>query len=133
MRIEDFDPYKYRATVVPTKKCKPVVDGDTIEMIWDFGGPHEIKERWRCRLLGYNTAEVVGAHKAEGLKAAAALAAILPIGTRIHIRTQLDELSLERILAHVYIEGSDGELVDVADLMQPFHVETRYAAAKGRR
>ena len=111
MKPSDWPLYHFRATV------RRIRDGDTIEVDIDFGGPRKLREQWPIRLLGYNAPEVVGESRAEGLAARDALALILPVGCRVYLRTHLDRTNFDRMLANVYVEGSDGDLYDVAEAM----------------
>ncbi|MDQ3541611.1 MAG: hypothetical protein M3440_13090 [Chloroflexota bacterium] len=115
MNVNDWPRFRYRAVVVLTPKGKPVVDGDTFDCIVDFGD--YTYRRRRIRVLGYDSAEVVGAKKADGLLAADALADLIPVGSYVYLHTKLDRENFDRLLAWVYVEGSDGNLYDIAEAM----------------
>ncbi len=116
MNISEWPRFRYRAVVIlTTPKRKLVVDGDTFDCMIDFGD--YTYRRRRIRVIGYNSLEVVGADKAAGLVAADALAKLIPVGSYVYLHTKLDRENLERLLARVYVEGSDGNLYDIAEAM----------------
>ncbi|HXG72824.1 MAG TPA: hypothetical protein VNJ04_19690 [Gemmatimonadaceae bacterium] len=115
MNVSDWPRYHYRAVVVETPRGHPVVDGDTFDCMVDFGD--FTYRRRRIRVLGYDSPEDDGATKAAGLLAADALADIIPLGSYVYLHTKLDRENLDRLLAKVYVEGSDGDLYNVAEAM----------------
>lgn len=117
MRATDWPRFHYRGIV------SRIIDGDTIEVNPLDLGDRTYRER-RIRVLGYDAPELFsGTRRVEGAAARDALAAILPAGSRVYLATQLDRTSFERLLAHCWVAGSDGELVNVADLMVDHHVK----------
>ena len=64
-------------TYVRKVVMRKVIDGDTIEVIVDCGFRRYSVER--LRVLGIDTPEVVGANRAEGLKAKTFVVELLPI------------------------------------------------------
>ena len=115
MKVSEWPRFRYRAVVVLTPKGKPVVDGDTFDCVVDLGD--FTYRRRRIRVLGYDSPEIVGADRAAGFLAADALADIIPVGSYVYLHTKLDRENLDRLLATVYVEGSDGNLYDIADAM----------------
>jgi len=109
MNISDFPRYHYAGTV------ERIVDGDTAQILLDLGD-RTYRSR-RIRILGYDAPEMVGADRAAGMEAKAALEAIAPLGSRVYIATHLDRTSFDRLLGYVFIEGTDGTLHEVAQLM----------------
>lgn len=87
-----------------------VVDGDTYELIIDGG--HKVYHKRVVRLLGYNTPEVFGKEKEEGLRSSAYVKGILQEGTKIKIRSEKED-NFGRWLCDVWFYNSDGELVDL--------------------
>ncbi|MFQ5407506.1 MAG: thermonuclease family protein [Anaerolineales bacterium] len=71
--------YTYLATV------SRVVDGDTVYVDVDLG--FYLRQHMKLRLAGINTPEIRGAERAEGLNAKAFVAAAIPIGSRVVIKT----------------------------------------------
>jgi endonuclease YncB( thermonuclease family) len=106
MNVSDWPLYHYRATV------RGITDGDSIKVSLDLGDDTE--RRRRIRLLGYNAPEK---RARGGTDALNALARILPVGSRIYIRTEKDEQSFERLLGWVYAPGNGNDLLDVAEAM----------------
>ena len=115
MKVSEWPRFRYRAVVVLTPKGKPVVDGDTFDCIIDLGD--FTYRRRRIRVMGYDAAEIVGTDRAAGLLAADALADLIPLGSYVYLHTKLDRENLDRLLARVYVEGSDGNLYDIAENM----------------
>jgi len=110
VRASDWPRFHYAADV------RRVIDGDTIEASVDCG--MRIAQVRRIRLLGYDAPELFsGTDRIAGAAARDALVAILPVGSRVYVATQLDRTSFDRLLADVFVAGGDGELVNVADLM----------------
>ncbi len=109
MNVGDWPRYHYAGTV------ERIVDGDTAQILLDLGD-RTYRSR-RIRILGYDAPEMVGENRAEGMEAKDALEAIAPVGSRVYIATQLDRTSFDRLLGHVFVEGQDGVLHDVAQLM----------------
>ncbi len=108
MTVSDWEAglYHYRGEVTG------IVDGDTISVAISLGC-HVYLER-RIRLLGINAPELFsGTDRAAGLAAKAALEQVLPVGSRVYLRTHLDRTSFDRLLAELY--RADGDtLIDVA-------------------
>ncbi len=115
MNVSAWPRFRYRAVVVLTPKGKPVVDGDTFDCMVDFGD--FTYRRRRIRVLGYDSPEIVGADRTAGFLAADALADLIPVGSYVYLHTKLDRENLDRLLATVYVEGSDGNLYDIAEAM----------------
>ncbi len=109
MNVSDFPLYRYRATV------RKIVDGDTAEVLMSMG------DRLYCvrriRILGFDAPELIGVTHEAGVAAQDALALIIPVGCMVYIETKLDRTNFNRLLGTVYVEGSDGELFDVAESM----------------
>lgn len=102
--------YHYQATV------RKIVDGDTCEVLLSMGcRDYSVR---RIRLLGYDAPELFsGGDRYRGAAAKDALAAILPIGGKVYLETQLDHTSFDRLLATTYAPGNGDELLDVAAAM----------------
>jgi len=115
MKVSEWPRFRYRAVIVLTPKGKPVVDGDTFDCVVDLGD--FTYRRRRIRVMGYDSPEIVGADRAAGFLAADALADIIPVGSYVYLHTKLDRENLDRLLATVYVEGSDGNLYDIAEAM----------------
>lgn len=110
MNVSDWPAYHYAAVV------ERVVDGDTCAVLLDLGD--RTYRMRRIRILGYDAPELFsGDDRARGAEAKAALEAIMPIASRVYVRTQLDRVSFDRLLGTVYVAGNDGGLHDVAELM----------------
>jgi len=109
MNVNDWPLYRYRGTV------ERIIDGDTAQILLDLGD-RTYRSR-RIRILGYDAPEMVGASRAEGMAAKDALEAIAPIGSRVYIATKLDRTSFDRLLGYLFVEGQDGTLDDVSQLM----------------
>lgn len=89
--------YEYKATVVR------VVDGDTVDVRADLG--FHITQEMRLRLAGINAPEM---RDPRGKDAKAALAARLPAGTEILIRTERDRREkYGRYLAVILLDNED--------------------------
>lgn len=109
MNVSDFPLWRYRATV------RKIVDGDTCECLLDLGDrTYRVR---RIRILGFDAPELIGVTHEAGVAAQDALALIIPIGCRVYIETKLDRVSFDRLLGTIFVEGSDGELHDVAESM----------------
>ncbi len=110
MKALDWPLYRYKATV------QRVVDGDTIYAEISLGcRVHMVRS---IRILGFDSPELFsGDDREAGGLARDALADLLPVGSRVYIETQLDRTSFDRLLGTVYVEGSDGNLHDVAESM----------------
>lgn len=110
MRASDWPRYHYAGTV------ERIVDGDTVQILLDLGDrTYRVR---RIRLLGYDAPELFrGDDREAGAEAKDALALIIPVGCRVYIRTHLDRTSFDRLLGVVHVEGSDGDLYDVAEAM----------------
>lgn len=110
MRVSEWPRFHYAGTV------ERIVDGDTAQILLDLGD-RTYRTR-RIRILGYNAPELFsGDDRVRGLEAKDALELIIPIGCRVYIKTHLDRTSFDRLLGTVYVEGSDGDLYDVAEAM----------------
>lgn len=109
MNLADFPRYHYAANVTR------VIDGDTIECLLDLGD-RTYRTR-RIRILGYDAPEIVGASHLSGLAAKLALEAIIPVGSRVYIATQLDRTSFDRLLGWVYAIANDDDLYEVSQAM----------------
>ncbi len=110
MNVSDWPAHHYRGVV------ERVVDGDTCAVLLDLGD--RTYRMRRIRILGYDAPELFsGTDREAGARAKAALEAIMPIASRVYIRTQLDRVSFDRLLGTVYVAGADGALHDVAELM----------------
>lgn len=111
MNVSEFCLYRYRGTV------NRVIDGDTIE-VFPFDLGDRVYRTRRIRLLGYDAPELFsGTDRDAGTAARDALAAILPVGSRIYIETKLDRTSFDRLLGTVYAQGNGDELLGVAEAM----------------
>lgn len=78
-----------------------VIDGDTVDVRLDHGcGLYSIQ---RCRLLGINTPEMVGEHKAAGILAKEHLRGLLAQADPLIARTHLDKQgSFRRLLVELW-------------------------------
>lgn len=110
MNVSEWPLYRYRATVTR------IVDGDTVRVSCQLG--MYVSREVSIRLLGYDAPELFsGTDRAAGARARDALARIIPVGSTVYVATRLDRTSFDRLLGTVFVEGSDGELHDVAELM----------------
>ena len=109
MTSADFPLYRYRG------KLARIIDGDTCELDVDLG--FGVTFRARIRLMGYNAPEMHGPNPEQAAKAREYLALLLKDGW-IYLATKKDSQSFSRYLATVYIEGLQGVMADVADLMK---------------
>jgi endonuclease YncB( thermonuclease family) len=109
MRPDDFPRYHYRGKLVR------VIDGDTAVFALQLG--FDISAEIMVRLTGYNAPELRGPNPGTAAAAREYLAALLKDGP-CYLATLKDSQSFARYLAAVFIEGPDGGLSDVADLMR---------------
>jgi endonuclease YncB( thermonuclease family) len=108
--------YHYRGEVTR------VIDGDTIEVMLDLGC--RVYQRRRVRLLGYDAPELFSGDEREaGTAAREELLVLLPIGSTVYLKTQLDRTSFDRILAWAYVLSEDRQLAGIADLMTFYGTE----------
>lgn len=103
-----------------------VIDGDTISAVLDLG--FTVSGTVVIRYEGIDAPEVVGANRAAGLAAKAALAELIPAGAPVLLRTTRVRRSGEmavtfgRYIAVVYRVGADGGLIDTgAELVEAGH------------
>ena len=93
--------YIYDAVVVS------VYDGDTIRVDIDLGFNLWLHNE-SIRFIGINAPELKGDSRPEGLKSREWLAAKLPPGTKILLRTEKDSREkYGRYLGHIYLDGVD--------------------------
>ena len=109
MKAEEFPRYHYRASVIR------VIDGDTVEARISLGCRAYLDRH--VRIIGYNAPELHGASHEAGAIAKDALTRLIPPGSDVYLRTQLDRSSFERLLAVVMIPDLESTLVDVSSLM----------------
>lgn len=110
MKASEWPRYRYAGTVVD------IVDGDTVTI--DLALGCRVNTVRRIRILGFDAPELFsGKNRDAGAAAKAALASLLPVGSRVFIETRLDRTSFDRLLGVTFIEGADGMLHDVAALM----------------
>lgn len=82
--------------------CVSVYDGDTITVVFPFKGEDY---KWRCRLLGINTAEMRGTRGTEKEKAIAARDYVRKVALDKVVRLKLGSFDkYGRLLANVYLE-----------------------------
>jgi len=92
--------FEYQATVLR------VVDGDTIDVMVDLGMGVHRKERLRFSRV--NAWETRGEHREKGLLAKNRVAELLPIQSKIIIKTEKDKQGkYGRYLAEIIIPASD--------------------------
>lgn len=110
MYVHEWPLYFYRGAV------SRVIDGDTA--IVDLALGCRVATMRSIRLLGYDAPELFsGTDRERGAAAKDALETLIPVGSRVYIKTELDRTSFDRLLGHVLVEGNDGELVDISELM----------------
>ncbi len=109
MLAADFPRYHYRARLVRA------VDGDTAVFSVDLG--FGVAVEVPARLVGYNAAETHGPNPEKAAAAREYLADLLKDGW-CYLATLRDSRSFARYLAAAYVEGPDGGLSDVAELMR---------------
>ena len=88
--------FTFSATVVR------VVDGDTMDLLFDLG--FRIQRLERVRLADVNTPEVRGADKARGKLAKARVQALCPVGSVVKVQTGKAG-KFNRYVAHVQVDG----------------------------
>lgn len=129
MTIDQFrEAYCYHYVgEVPDPIADHVHDGDTFTMILDLGT--DVKTHsFKVRPIGYNSPEVVGAERMQGLEAKQFLIDLLEDCKHANgkawlaVQTvknpqQKERMSGARYLAHVWILGPDGQLRDLWKLM----------------
>jgi len=99
-------------------KCVKVVDGDTIDIIWDLGAGIQLKgSAARLRLYGINTPEIRGDEREKGLVSKQFVKDYIE-GKHIIIRTHKDRTGkYGRYLAEVFYEDETGMFHSLNDLL----------------
>lgn len=95
-----------------------VIDGDTLEVLIDHG--FKLFSRQRIRLNRINAPEKTGATKEAGLRAKTALEMMLPVGTRVLVKTHKfprQPNTLERYLADIWVQKANEQPIEVSSWM----------------
>lgn len=94
-----------------------VVDGDTVDVLVDLG--MGVFRSERLRLSRINAWEKFGEHKEKGKLAKQRLTELIPVGTKILIKTNKDKRGkFGRYLAEIYtLDATDNKDLNMNDLM----------------
>ncbi len=104
--------FHYAGTVVR------VIDGDTVDIHFDFG--MKLHQTHRVRIASINAPEVnkgLPEDRKRGMAARDFLAAMLPVGQAVYIRTHKDARTFDRYVADVLYAYEEGDAIDVATMM----------------